>query len=275
MRSDRAKLYRLSALTGLFIAVFVIAIGCVSVAPSPAATTAPTATSVPTATPAPTATPPPTATAVPTSTPAPTATALPTATPTPTATPVPTATAVPNAQPQPTVAATATPAPTAAPVPTATPEPADTPVAETQTECPTPEQQAYINAIEEQFESFTTILGNVAADWLRLNEDFNLIFGEEFQAGGNLSVQQLRDLAVVMRSLPVPESLKNVAEMAAQIATLSEGYAAGLEPLYNLAQGTPGVADLVGLALEASATEIQRISEIALQMQSVRQALCG
>ena len=163
--------------------------------------------------------------------------------------------------------------PTAAP--TATPERADTPVAETQTECPTPEQQAYINAIEDQFETFTTILGNVAADWFKLNEDINLIFGEEFQAGGNLSVQQLRDLAGAMRVLPVPESLQNVAEMALQIAELSEGYAAGLEPLYNLARGTPGAADLVGLALEASASEIQRISEIALRMQAVRQALCG
>lgn len=124
------------------------------------------------------------------------------------------------------------------------------------------------------YNSFAEILGNVAADWFALQDDIMLIFGEEFQESGNVSVQQLRDLAQKMLDATAPESLRAVQELATEIATLAVGYADSLAPLYNLPRGTPGVGDLLALALESSASEIARISEIAFRMQAIRDALC-
>ena len=259
-------------IAGLIVAIAAaFAIGCnVTVAPTapPVPTLVPVATPAPTATPLPTVAPDPTATPMPTATPVPTATPLPTATPVPTATPLPTATAVPE---QPTVAPTATPAPTVAATTAAT----ATPVASAaQSECPSVAQLAYMAVVDGWYEDFVEIMGNVAADWLALQDDIMLIFGEEFQESGNVSLQQLRDLAQEMLDAIAPETMQDAQELATEVATLAMGYADSLAPLYNLAPGTPGVADLLELALTSSAAEIERIAQIALRMQAIRAGLC-
>ena len=257
-------------LAGAVVSVCLLAVSCAQVTqaptPIPAATVAaePTATPVPTSTPVPTETPiPPTATSIPTSTPMPTSTPIPTATPRPTSTPAPT---------RQSVAASPTPEPTTSA--TATAEPTATSVPEVAAECPTPEQAEYITKIDGYQATFTTVLGNVAADWFALQDDINLLFGDEFQMNGMESVGELRELAADIRAGDAPESMQEIEELVLQIAEKSEGYAASLEPLYNLAPGTPGVDLLLDLALESSAAEIQQITAIGLRLTNARNELC-
>ena len=158
---------------------------------------------------------------------------------------------------------------------TATAEPTSTPVPDAEVECPTPEQAEYIRKIDGFQTTFTTVLGNVAADWFALQDDINLLFGEEFQSNGMESVMELRELAADIRAGDAPESMREIEALVLQIADKSEGYAASLEPLYDLAPGTPGVALLLDLALASSATEIQAITEIGLTLTNARNNLCG
>lgn len=273
MPSGLTHLPSRSIIAGLVVAIAAaFAIGCnVTVAPTvpPVPTLVPADTPSPTATPQPTVAPEPTATPMPTATPVPTATPLPTATPVPTATPLPTATAVPD---QPTVAPTATPAPTVSATVASTATPA---ASAAQAECPTAAQLAYLAIVDGWYKDFVEIMGNVAADWFALQDDVNLIFGEEFQKSGQVSLQQLRDLAQEMLDAIAPETMQDAQELATEVATLAVGYADSLAPLYNLQRGTPGVGDLLDLALTSSAAEIERIAQIALRMQAIRSALCG
>lgn len=270
-KAERTRV-RIVALTSAVMVVMLAAVACTQSAqpatPVPAATVAaePTATQVPTATPAPTATPIP-----PTAVPA-TNTPAPTATPVPTSTPAPTATAVPTAQ---SVSASPTPEPTAPVAATEAPDTTSPRVADAAPECPTPEQAEYIDTVGDYFNSFTAIMGNVAADWFLLQDDINLLFGDEFKDGGRESVMQLRELAAEMRAGEAPESMSEFEALVGEIADKSEGYAASLEPLYDLTPGTPGIDLLLGLALEASATEIQQISAIGMNLDSLRRDLCG
>ena len=272
----------MAALIGAVAVVMLLAVACAQVTqaptPIPAATVAPdpTATTVPTSTPVPTATPLP-ATAVPsaTNTPVPTPRPSPTSTPVPTATPVQMATPRPTSTPPPTrgsVVASPTPEPTMPAAATAEPTATVAPVADV--ECPTPEQEAYIATVDGHFGTFTEVLGNVAADWFALQDDMNLIFGDEFKANGKESVMQLRELAADMRAGDAPESMMEIEALVVQIAEKSEGYAASLEPLYDLAPGTPGVDLLLDLALASSAAEIQAITEIGLKLTNARAQLC-
>lgn len=265
----------ITALAGAVMVSLLLAVACTQAAqpatPIPAATVAPepTATTVPTATIVPTATPlPPTAVPA-TNTPVPTATPMPTNTPVPTATAVPTAAqaAAATQTPEPTAQATATVAPTADRAPVAD--------AASDAECPTPEQAEYIETVEGYYESFTTILGNVAADWFLLQDDINLLFGDDFKNGGKESVMQLRALAVEMRAGEAPESMSEFQELVGEVATKSEGYAASLEPLYDLTPGNPAVDFLLDAALAASALEIQQITAIGMTLQGLRDGLCG
>ena len=141
-------------------------------------------------------------------------------------------------------------------------------------ECPTPEQAEYITKIDGYQDTFTTVLGNVAADWFALQDDIQLLFGDEFQMNGMESVGELRELAADIRAGDAPESMQEIEELVLQIAEKSEGYAASLEPLYNLAPGTPGVDLLLDLALQSSAAEIQQITAIGLRLTNARNDLC-
>ena len=260
------------AFTGAVMVVLLAAVACTQSAdpatPIPAATVA----IEPTATPIPTATPAPTATAVPpTAVPA-TNTPAPTSTPVPTSTPAPTATAVPTAQ---SVSASPTPEPTVEVAATEAPDATSPRAADEAPECPTPEQDEYMDTVGDYFNSFTAIMGNVAADWFLLQDDINLLFGDDFKNGGKQSVMQLRELAAEMRAGEAPESMSEFEALVGEIADKSEGYAASLEPLYDLTPGTPGLDLLLGLALEASATEIQQISAIGMNLENLRKGLCG
>lgn len=270
-KAERSRV-KIVAFTGAVIVVLLAAVACTQAAdpatPIPAATVAaePTATTIPTATPAPTATPVP-----PTAVPA-TNTPAPTSTPVPTSTPAPTATAVPTAQ---SVSASPTPEPSAPVAATVEPTMARAPAEDARPECPTPEQAEYIDAVGDYFNSFTAIMGNVAADWFLLQDDINLLFGDEFKDGGRESVMQLRELAAEMRAGEAPESMSEFEVLVGEIADKSEGYAASLEPLYDLTPGNPAVDFLLDAALAASASEIQQISAIGMNLETLRRDLCG
>lgn len=272
-KAERTRV-TIAAFTGAVMVVLLAAVACTQsqtvVVPTqvPAATVAaePTATPIPTSTPAPTATPLP-----PTAVPA-TNTPAPTSTPVPTSTPAPTATAVPTAQ---SVSASPTPEPTVQAAATEAPDATSPRAADAAPECPTPEQAEYMDTVGDYFTSFTAIMGNVAADWFLLQDDINLLFGDDFKNGGKESVMQLRELAAEMRAGEAPESMSEFEALLGEIADKSEGYAASLEPLYDLTPGTPGIDLLLGLALEASATEIQQISAIGMNLDSLRRDLCG
>lgn len=268
----------ITALAGAVMASLLLAVACTQAAqpatPIPAATVAPepTATTVPTATIVPTATPlPPTAVPA-TNTPVPTATPMPTNTPVPTATPEPAPSRAPKDE---SAAETPTAEPTTQAAATETPTATDARAADNAPECPTPDQAEYIETVEGYYESFTTILGNVAADWFLLQDDINLLFGDDFKNGGKESVMQLRALAAEMRAGEAPESMSEFQELVGEVATKSEGYAASLEPLYDLTPGNPAVDFLLDAALAASALEIQQITAIGMTLQSLRDGLCG